>query len=139
MKLKIDPVLKNFPHIRFSDIGNFMKGPRGSRVITPAAYAQLGSSDARDAALKLLGASATLTTGEQVKVKAAISKVNSHRNWALRKAEELVKASNSAAGKRVELSFKERVVKVDNAVAFEQSPEDLGGTFKGAFSSLRLP
>ena len=132
-------IMRNFPSIKFSDHGNFMKGPRSNRSMTPASYVEFASSDARDDALKAMGSSANLSTGERLKVKAAITKLNSHRNWALRAAKEVLEKSSLCTGRNIELDMKSRVVKVGGEVAFQQAPNETAGNFTPKFSSLKLP
>ena len=59
------------------------------------------------------------------------------RDWALNKAEELLKAE---AGKgTVKVDRKERKVKVNGAVAFKQEKEEARGSFQESFAHLALP
>ena len=67
-------------------------------------------------------------------LKAAKTKINLERDWALRKAEELIKAASKSG--TVKLDFKTRVVTVDGTEAFAQSSDDLGGTFLAPFAGL---
>ena len=69
-------------------------------------------------------------------IKPAKSRVNLSRDWALRKAGELVK---SHSGRDAKIDFKGRTVSVGDVVVFEQTASELEGTFKGEFSRLRLP
>ena len=59
------------------------------------------------------------------------------RDWALNKAEELLKAE--AGEGTVEVDRKERKVKVNGAVAFEQEKEEARGSFQESFAHLALP
>ena len=54
---------------------------------------------------------------------------------------ELIEASPHAQGKTVEIEWlqKERQVKVGDAVAFEQLPGDVCGTFQAPFLDIVLP
>ena len=54
-----------------------------------------------------------LVRGSILKVAAALTDLNGQRNALLRKAEELVTAAPQAAGKTVELKWKEKTVTVD--------------------------
>ena len=136
---EVDRLMQNFPSIKFNDHGNFMKGPRNRRTLTPASYVEFSSSDARDDALKVMGTSANLSTGERLKVKAAITKLNSHRNWALRAAKDVAEKSPLCIGKNIDLDMKNRVLKVGGEVAFQQNPNETSGSFTSKFSSLKLP
>ena len=59
------------------------------------------------------------------------------RDWALTKAEELLKAE--AAGGTVAVDRQSRVVKVNSTVAFRQEKQDSRGSFVGSFLHLALP
>ena len=56
--------------------------------------------------------SAQLTDGTRVKLKRALTEFNKQRNWALRKAEELIKAEPATKDKQVTIDFVSRAVKV---------------------------
>ena len=69
----------------------------------------------------------------------ARTELNTKRNVALRKAEELVKASPHAHNKTVKLKWEARSVTVNDDTVFTQNRTETGGTFKGAFANLSLP
>ena len=76
--------------------------------------------------------------GKDVRIKRAITDLDRRRNWALNKADELVKADPRAARKKVEI--KDRSVLVDGAVAYAQKERhDPSGQFDGEFANLKLP
>ena len=70
-------------------------------------------------------------------MKTALSKINRQRNYAIRKAEEMIK--ERAPGKEVKADQKQRIVTLGGSTVFEQTSGELGGTFRGTVSSLRLP
>ena len=72
-----------------------------------------------------------------MRVKAALTATNKQRNWALRKAEELLKAAEPEA--KVELAWPERAVKVNGEKAFSQDKTDTRGSFLPPFTKLSLP
>ena len=59
-------------------------------------------------------------------MKAALTKTNKERNWALRKADELLKAAAPTA--KVELKWDQRCVNVDAVPAFGQDKVELRGS-----------
>ena len=69
-------------------------------------------------------------------MKPATSQVNQHRNWALRRASDLIKARSPNANVRID--FKARVISVDSSNAFEQGKADLTGRILGHFSDLKI-
>ena len=70
-------------------------------------------------------------------VKPAKSAVNLSRDYALRKAEELLKADSRAQD--VQLVFQERCVRVRGVPVFTQAKHDLKGSFRAPFSDLAIP
>ena len=63
----------------------------------------------------------------------------SQRNWALTEADKLIKAHASSDGAEVKLEWKDRAVKVNGQIAFQQNKNDVGGTFNAPFGSIELP
>ena len=73
-------------------------------------------------------------------MKAALTKLNGQRNWALRAAADALNKSPLVTGKKVEISRSNpRRVTVDAAPAFVQNATEATGAFVGSFSSLQLP
>jgi hypothetical protein len=130
------------PQFRTTDIGNLYQGPHNDRKLKAVSYVEFGSDDVAREFLKTLPqgvGNVKLDGGKTVSAKPGISKVNAARNYALRKAEEMLKADPGSAGKGVTADLKERVVKVGAHVAFAQLQKELGGTFAGGFAHLKLP
>ena len=72
------------------------------------------------------------------RVAQANTKLGKQRNWALKKAEELLKAA--APDGTVEVLRKpERKVTVNSVTAFFQPPHVPRGSFEGQYSHLQLP
>ena len=88
----------------------------------------------RDRGLKLPGHDGVL-------IKPARAEIDSNRIWALRTAEELIKASPLSNGKVVSTKKDgNRGIYVGDERVFSQEPRySTGGTFLGAYSSLKLP
>ena len=126
-----------FPQIRPLACGNFYGGPYSNRTLTKAGYAEFTDADAAKAFFKLAEKSTLKVGSDELTVKMARSKINTTRNWAIRKAHELLKAA--AIGKKVDIEWKERVVKVDDIECFVQGKMELRGSFMGNYSTLTLP
>ena len=107
-------------------------------MLSPAGFAEFPSQKLATDFLSRIGQSSSFRAsgGDNVRVKAATSQVNQHRNWALRRASDLVKSRVPTANVRID--FKARNVSVDSAIAFEQGRGDLTGTFLGRFSDLTV-
>ena len=71
-----------------------------------ASYDEFGSPDAAREALKVMKDCDFKVNGNPIKIKAARSKFNSHLNFSLRKAEELIKSDAQADGKEVKICWK---------------------------------
>lgn len=117
---------------------NDFKGPYNNRKLGNVSFVEFGSQDAVRDFVKAVEESGVVveTEGKQLQVKQAQTQKQRTRNWALRKAEELVKAVPGTTG--VKLDWKERKVKVGEEAAFEQGKDNLG-TFLGNFTNLKLP
>eukprot|EP00959_Pyramimonas_sp_CCMP1952_P083448 1744393-Pyramimonas_sp.AAC.1 len=70
-----------------------------------------------------------MSSGENVKINMAVTKINLSRNWALRKAEELIKADRRTGSQSVKADWKNRTITVNGNLVFEQSAGDLKGCF----------
>ena len=137
----IESFLSHFAHAKHTSTGNFMKGPRNKRVVSPAAFVEFASADAcREFLAEAKGTEFRLENSARtlLKVKPATSKINEARNWALRRAEEQINASSFVNGKVVKADFSLRTVNVGSTLAFEQKTADLDGTFLDRFSGLTL-
>ena len=81
-----------------------------------------------------------LSGGVKVTIKPALTKINSQRNWALRKAGDILKGDRRTSGKETKVNLnQERNVTVDGVPAFSQDPTDLRGSFLPPFNDLRIP
>ena len=76
------------------------------------------------------------SVGVSVRMNPAKSRANTMRDGALKAAAQKLKAAMPS--NRVQEDFKQRVVKVDDQVAFQQQPGDLSGYFIGQFSNLSI-
>ena len=119
---------------------NEYKGPYTNRTLGKAAYANFSTADEVREFLERFNSSdlELEVRGTKLKVVQARTKLRKSRNWALKKAVELLKA---AAGEtaNTELKWEERSVTVDNELAFKQLPGEPKGSFQNKFSHLALP
>ena len=70
-------------------------------------------------------------------MKRAFSKANRQRNYALRKAEEVINAKFLI--KCVRIDHKERSFSMDSTVVFQQTPNEFWGTLSGSMAGSCLP
>ena len=91
---------------------------------------------------KKFGASVELN-GSKVIAARARTKVQEARNWAIRKAEELVKVEVAkTSGQnivKIEWEMPERKVSVNGGIVFKQAKDSLRGEFCGLLQGLQLP
>ena len=120
--------------------GHFYNGPRNNKILSVASYMEYHSEMmAQNFIIAAKDKQFCLTTGEKVKVKIAVTKINSSRNWALRKAEDLIK-SDSVTGNRVlKTDWKNRTITVGGNIVFNQCPTDLKGSFVDEYVHLKFP
>ena len=81
---------------------------------------------------------------KKLMIKPARTELQRKRNYAMRKAEELIKASTLTAGKEVKIEWKvdgsrERLVTVNGTTAFKQGEHDVKGVFLQPFADLVIP
>ena len=117
---------------------NAYKGPRNNRVLSKVGFAEFISEDEARLFADLVKGQSFTVAGVQIKVRPAKTKFNSSRDWALKKAEELLQGAASSS-QVVKLSFSDRKVTVNNEDAFVQSKTDSRGSFCGDFTHLALP
>ena len=143
---RIDVITKSiaeqFSSFKPLDVGCFFSGPYNNRKLTKACYVEFGSQDMVTAFLKKLPTGQgnfKVQGADALTAKQARTKVNAQRNYSLRKAEELIKADPKAKDKNVQIHYKDRLIKVDDSIAFKQDKHELGGTFSGGYDHLALP
>ena len=138
---QLEAYFKNaFPTFRPLSFCNEYKGPFTNRTLGQAAYANFSTADEVRkflTAFKESGSELT-TKGKTLRVAQARTKYRKARNWALRKALNLVKAA-AGTGCTTELDWKERQVTVNKVAAFVQKPGEKTGTFENNFAHLALP
>ena len=127
-----------------SNFGAIFTGPSNKRAIADKSYVEFSSIDDARAALKIMESGVFHVSGKKTRVKAALSKINRSRNWALRAAKtilaEFAKTSNDFKNVEVEIVWKgERGVKVGTERLFIQNRDELKGSFVGCASHLKLP
>ena len=120
-------------------VQNSYKGPYSDRKLTRNAYAEYASVEEAKKALKALTDVKFEVNGENVIIKLSRSKLQSNRNFALRKAEEILKPAGVSKGAAVVLNWEDRAVTVGGNVAFKQEKKELSGKFMGGYAHLSLP
>ncbi len=126
--------------VRFTD-DSVTEGPAGKSSVTTNGFVEVGSSHmvtkiitkVKEDKLKLEGF-------PDVVIKRGISELDRRRNWALKKAAELIRADPAASKGKIETKDKDRAVSVNGTVAYSQKQRyDPDGQFEGKFQHLKLP
>ena len=123
-----------------------MTGPFGDgRKASTESYVQFSDRDARDRALKAIrdGSLTASSAGKDLKISCMKTAWQRRRDFAMGKAEELVKEKMQATSMQGTAKFvktkEARKICVNDADAFVQTPSDACGNFRGVFSDLRIP
>ena len=124
---------------KLTSIGMIFKGPKNARKPTKVSYIEFSSSDDAREVAKMLKNSPLVVGESIIHPKPAITKQNAARNWALREAERLVKASPLSKSDTVKIVWDNRNVENDGLPVFTQLKDDLKGIFSGVFADLTLP
>ena len=120
-------------------VENSYNGPHGNRKLTKNAYAEFASVADTKKALEALKDFKWEVGSLPITIKQSRTQQQSQRNWALTEADRLIKAHASSNGAEITLEWKDRAVKVNGQIAFQQNKIDVGGTFNAPFGSIELP
>ena len=125
---------------RITECGNFYSGPYDNRKLGRVSYAEFSSPAAAKKALAKLEGIECKFGSTVIDIKLARTKLKSQRNFALRKAHELIKSSPLSQGKSVEdITWTERSMNVNGVPAFKQNKSEFGGSFLPPYSDVALP
>ena len=136
----------HFKTFRPTGFGNEYKGPHTNRKLSPGSWVEFSGVEVAKAFLSNVSLSSTeLNVGsKKLMIKPARTELQRKRNYAMRKAEELIKASTHTGGKEVKIEWKvdgsrERLVTVNGTAAFKQEENDVKGVFLQPFADLVIP
>ena len=139
----------NFPSSKVVNVETVMKGPRDKREPTETVVMEFFSRDVRDIVLKKIGDKKApkitdgATTIELKAIERARTRVQKARNWAMRKAHEMITTELAKVSGAKDLQFDwtmpKRKVLFNGEPVFVQDRDRLRGDFVGRFSSLVLP
>ena len=102
----------------------------------PANFLEFATEDDAECFLKDVPKSMKFEEGD-IKIKRAITKISSKRNWALRRASELI--SQASESKNRTIKTENRTITVDGVAAFIQEQNDLIGHFCSPYLALHIP
>ena len=142
-KTFLDTYAPNHP---YQSIDTIFKGPYNNRTATQTTVVQFHTSNVRDSTLKHLNDNNhTLAhSGKTLRLAKTRPKQQLTRNYALRKANDLLKNHPHATGKTITINWNldnstDRTVTVNLVPAFTQTKSDLTGTFLAPFTDLSIP
>ena len=124
---------------KFNSIGIIWKGPKNNRTSTNMCFVEFFTPDDAAAALKELKNKKLEFGSTSILIKGALTKVNGSRNWSLRAAEKVLQGVPDIKKDGLKIDWKTRNVEYGGAIAFDQQPNDLKGSFVEPFTHLILP
>jgi hypothetical protein len=137
---KIESFLKDrFPTIRYAEVENKYSGPYHDRKLGKVAFVEFSTPNAAKRSLDKLVDANFQVNGTSISIKKARTKIQDKRNYSMRTACDMVKASPLTQEKSVTISWDDRQVLVDRVVAFKQGKDESGGTFMAPYADLNLP
>ena len=119
-------------------LGHDYYGPRDNRLLKKTSFAEFVNTDTRDNFLKLAEGKSFTCKGAKVVVKRGLPQFYRHRDWAVRRAKEVLTAEYQNSPVETKREEKVRVVTVDGILAFSQGEKETEGSFVGAFAHLKL-
>lgn len=137
----------NFPSEYVACIDTRMKGPFTNRTPSDTSYVQFFNRVARDRVFDLIkerkcGDNLRSEKGSKLTINKMKTELQRERDWAMRKAESIVKGSSefpAGASLKYESTRDVRRLTVNGVEAFVQARDDRRGKFVGTFSSLVFP
>ena len=124
-------------------MGHDFTGPYSNRKFSKALWIEFSKCDTVKDFLKHTEKENFVFNGTTVKIKFARTQFQKKRNYAMRKAEELLKASPKTGSSVVTTEWKiteskDRRILVNGVLAFSQAPYDGTGTFLPPFFDLSI-
>ena len=132
---------EHFKDIKFTTVDTIMKGPYNDRKATKVSYIEFPSRHDVDVVLRGIeskGLSLTDSSGTPLRFARAKTHVQLPRNYALKKAKDLVEKHAAAKNKAVSINWKNRAVEVDGKDVFTQDKNDTAGKFMQPFMVINL-
>ena len=137
---EIDQICQKVTEVKPVVMDNFYKGPMNARVLSPAGFAQFHSEDAVKRFLDQLPSKKFQVRGMNINVKRAMPPEFKERNWVLSEVEKLLKReAGKGATILADFAGKERRIKVNGKLAFQQNKEGSSGIFHAPYSHLTVP
>ena len=137
-------LLSKVAHIKASRVEHVYIGTGAERKISNMTIVEFATNALREQVLKKTSETHIEDAqGHVITVARAKTAAQLHRNGAMRRALKMIKSHAAARGREPQINWKvenskDRTIEVDNTIVFSQSPNDIGGIFRGPFSNLVL-
>lgn len=144
-RAKIAEILSiHFPDTHYIDINSFYKGPFNNKTTASALYVEFSNREQSESVFNQIRSrnlEISSPGGNKLRIDKTRSKLQTHKNYCLWKAKELILSHPSAANKSISIKWKAnpRAITVDVVEEFTQFKTDIVGTFVAPFSSLAIP
>ena len=124
-----------------TDVGHDFTGPYNHRKLSTASWIEFPNCDTAKDFFKHIEKEDFKVDGTSIKIKFARTQFQKKRNYAMRKAEELLKGHPKTGSNVVTTEWKitdskDRRILVNGVLAFSQAPYDGTGTFLSPFLDL---
>ena len=134
---------EKYPGFHPTDLGHDETGPYSDRKLSKSSWIEFSNTDTAKKFLKKVEHEAFDVEGTSIKMKPARTQFQKKRNYAMRKAEELLKASPKSGSSEVSIEWKamdskSRRISVNRSVAFTQTEYDVIGTFSTLFLDFSI-
>ena len=135
----METLLSKFSSFKACDYGTFYSGPRNNRSRTWNCYSEFPTTNIAKAFLEAAKSHVMTIGGQNIRIKKANTKIILQRNWAMKKAIELIQQSGVPGAATAKMDWQERTIKIKDDIVFKQEKLELKGSFLGAVSQLSLP
>ena len=132
---------EHFKDIKFTAVETILKGPYNHRKATKVSYIEFSSRHDANVVLRGIeskGRSLTDSSGTPLRFARAKTHLQLSRNYALKKAKDLVEKHAASENKVVSMNWKNRAVEVDGKDVFTQEKNDMAGKSMQPFVDISL-
>ena len=132
---------EQFKDIKLTAVETIMKGPYNDRKATKVSYIEPPSRYDADVVLRSIeskGLSLADSSGTPLRFARAKTHLQLSRNYALKKAKDLLEKHAAAKNKTASINWKNRAVEVDGKDVLTQGKRDVAGKFMQLFIDVSL-
>ena len=132
---------EHFKDIKLNAAETIMKGPYNNRKAAKVSYIEFPCHHNADVVLRGIeskGLSLADSSGTPLRFARARTHLQLSRNYALKKAKDLVEKHAAAKNKTAPINWKNRAVEVDGKDVFTQEKHDMAGKFMQPLMDISL-